>query len=242
VALNQHPEQIATAEAQHQADLAAIKTAEAQVRQREAALGLVRKRLDDTTVRAPRAGLVARRHVNAGEFVKDNTPLFTLVVANPLKYVGSVPERHAPELRVGQPVRLTVEAYPGREFTGTVTRLAPAVDVQTRTMVVEARVPNEGGALRPGFFAKGSVITQPAATAVVVPAEAVTFVAGLSKVFVVADGTVQERLVRVGSRQGPWVEIAAADQPAATVKPGATVATSNLPSLFNGAPITTPAR
>jgi RND family efflux transporter MFP subunit len=235
VALAQHPEQLATAEAQHQADLAAVKTAEAQVRQREAALGITRKRFEDTTVRAPIAGLVARRHVNAGEFVKDNTPLFTIVATTTLKYAGTIPERYAPELRGGQPVRLTVEAYPGQEFTGTVTRLAPAVDVQTRTMALEARVPNESGTLRPGFFAKGSILTQARASAVFVPAEAVTYVAGLSKVFVVAGTTVQERLVRPGGRQGTWVEIADG------IKPGDTVATSNLPALFNGAPVTLPA-
>jgi RND family efflux transporter MFP subunit len=150
--------------------------------------------------------------------------------------VGTVPERHAPALTVGQTVRLTVEAYPGREFTGTVLRLAPAVDVQTRTLVLEARVPNESGALRPGFFAKGSVRTQSAASAVFVPADAITYVAGLSKVFVVSGGTVEERLVRTGDRQGNWVEVAEG------VKAGEPVATSNLPALFNGAPITIASR
>jgi multidrug resistance efflux pump len=218
VALAQHP------------DL--VKGAEAELNRAEAALGIADKRLQDITVRAPIAGLVAKRHVSAGEFVKENTPLFTLVVAHTLKYVGTIPERHAPELQVGQAVRLTVEAYPGREFTGTVLRLAPAVDVQTRTLVLEARVPNESGALRPGFFAKGSVLTQASAPAVVVPADALIYVAGLSKVFVVNGTSVQERLVRPGERQGAWIQIAEG------VKAGETVATSNLPALFNNAPIT----
>jgi RND family efflux transporter MFP subunit len=235
VALAQHPEQLATAEAQYQADLAAVKTAEAQVRQREAVFGIARKRLDDTTIRATIAGQVARRHISAGEYVKENTAIFTIVSANPLKYVGAVPERFAPELRITQPVRLAVEAYPGREFTGTVTRLAPAVDVQTRTVALEARVPNDGGALRPGFFAKGRVLTQAGAPAVFVPAEAVTYVAGLSKVFVVTGASVVERLVRPGDRQGTWVEIPEG------VKAGETLATSNLPALFEGAPVTVPA-
>lgn len=234
VLLAQHPEQLATAEAQYQADLAAIKTAEAQVRQRDAALGIAKKRLEDTTVRAPIAGHVARRHISAGEYVKENTAIFTIVAASQLKYTGTVPERFAPDLKVGQTVKLTVEAYPGKEFTGTVTRLSPAVDVQTRTMALEARVPNDAGALRPGFFAKGSVLTQAGASTVFVPAEAVTYIAGLSKVFVVSGATVQERLVRPGDRQGTWVEIAEG------IKPGDVLATSNLPSLFHGAPISVP--
>lgn len=232
IALAQHPDQVRIAEGQHQSDLAAMKAAEAQVRQREAALALIQKRLADTTVRAPLGGLVARRHISAGEYVKENTAVFTIVVAHPLKYVGTVPERYAPALRTGQTVRLSVEAYPGREFTGTVLRLAPAVEVQTRTLALEARVPNEQGALRPGFFARGHVLTQQDRGAVFVPAEAVTYVAGLSKVFVVAGSTVRERLVRPAERQGNWIEIGEG------VKAGEPVATSNLAALYDGAQVT----
>jgi RND family efflux transporter MFP subunit len=217
VSLAQHPDQ--------------VLAAEAELKRAQAALGIAEKRLRDTTVRSPITGLIARRHVSAGEYIKENTALFTIVVANPLKYVGSVPERHAPALKIGQPVRLSVEAHAGREFGGTVLRVAPAVDVPTRTLMLEARVPNDDGALRPGFFAKGSILTQPRATTVVVPADAVIYVAGLSKVFVVAGTAVEERLVRPGERQGSWIEIAEG------VKAGEPVATSNLPSLFNGAPV-----
>lgn len=208
-----------------------VRAAEAEVRQREAAVGIAEKRLLDTTVRAPIAGLVARRHVSAGEFVKENTPLFTLVVTHPLKYVGTVPERHTPELRDGQTVQLTVEAHGDRVFSGSVTRLAPAVDVATRTLALEARVPNADNALRPGFFAKGSILTRRDPTAVFVPGESVTSVAGVTKVFVVAHGKSEERVVKLASRQGTWIEIAGG------VTAGEVVATSNLPSLFNGAPV-----
>ncbi|MEK7700674.1 MAG: efflux RND transporter periplasmic adaptor subunit [candidate division NC10 bacterium] len=234
MAVTQHPDQMRAAEAQLLSDQAAVKNAAALVRQREAAFGLAQKRLGDTTVRAPIAGLVAKRHLSAGEFVKENTALFTLVVANPLKYVGTVPERRAPELREGQTVRLTVEAYGDKAFIGAVTRLAPAVDVQTRTLVLEARVPNHDGALRPGFFAKGSVLTRQDPAAVFVPGESVTSIAGITKVFVVADGKALERLVKLGARQGTWVEIADG------VKAGETVATSNLAALFDGAPVEPP--
>jgi RND family efflux transporter MFP subunit len=234
LAVAQHPDQVRASQAQLEADQAAIKAAEAQVRQREATVGIVQKRLADTTVRAPIAGHVAKRHVNAGEYVKDNTPLFTLVVIHPVKYLGAVPERQTPELRVGQAVELSVEAHPGRSFAGTVTRIAPTVDVQTRTLALEARVPNPQGALRPGFFAKGSVLTRQDAGAVFVPGEAVHSVAGLTKVFVVANGAARERPVRPGLRQGTWVEIPDG------VKAGEQVATSNLPALFDGAPVELP--
>ena len=119
-----------------------MRAAEAQVTQRQAALGIVQKRLGDTTVRASLTGHVAKRHVSAGEYVKENTALFTIVVAIPLKYVGTVPERQAPDLKIGQTLQLTVEAFGERPFAGTITRIARAVDVVTRTLTVEARVPS----------------------------------------------------------------------------------------------------
>lgn len=231
-ALAQHPDQLRIAQAQLDSDRAALKAADAQVKQREAALGLSQKRLEDTTVRAPLTGAIARRHVSAGEYVRENSALFTLVVSDPLKYTGTIPERFAPEVSPGQPVQLSVEASPGRSFTGRVTRVAPAVDVQTRTLALEARVPNADGRLRAGFFARGAVLTRKQEGVAFVPAEAVVYFVGITKVFVASDGKVQERMVRAGAREAGWVEIIEG------VKPGETVATGNLSQLWNGAPVT----
>jgi multidrug resistance efflux pump len=126
-ARDQHPDQMRMAEAQVDSDRAALRVAEAEVARREPTLGIAVKRLGDTTIRAPFAGLIAKRLVNAGEYVKENTPLFNLVAVDPLKYAGTVPERFAPDLRIGQRIELTVEAYPGRSFAGQVTRVSPAV-------------------------------------------------------------------------------------------------------------------
>lgn len=217
---------------QYRVTQALAQSSAADIQRMEAALGVARKKLQDATIRAPISSAVAKRHVNVGEFVKDGTALFTLVVTDPLKYVGTVPERYAPDLRVGQSVQLGLDAYPGQTFSGQVTRVAPAVDVQTRGLSLEARVPNPDGRLRPGFFAKGAVLTRKDETVTFVPAEAVSYFVGINKVFVVADGKAQERLVKPGSRQGGWVEIVEG------VKAGETVAITNLAQLFNGAPVT----
>jgi multidrug efflux pump subunit AcrA (membrane-fusion protein) len=231
-ALSQHGDQLRAAEAQLEADLGAGKAAEALVRQREAALDLGKKRLTDTVVPAPLTGVVARRHVAVGEFVKDNTPLFTVVAIDPLKYAGTVPERAAPEIRAGQETRLSVDAYGTRAFPAQVTRVAPVVDVPTRTLALEARVPNGQGLLKPGFFARGAVLTRRDARVAFVPAGALAYAVGISKVFAVTNGRVQERLVRAGPREAGWVEILDG------VKPGETVATSGLAQLYDGAPVT----
>jgi RND family efflux transporter MFP subunit len=231
-ALALHPDQVRIAEAQLESDRAGLRVAEAEVARREAALGIQRKRLGDTTIKSSMAGFVARRHMNAGEYVKENTVLFTVVALDPLKFTGTVPERVAPEIKVGQRLDLSVEAYPGQMFAGQVTRLSPAVEVQTRSLALEARVPNGDGRLRPGFFAKGIVLTRKDAAIPFVPAEAVVYFVGISKVFVVADGKAAERVVKAGARQGAWVEIVEG------VKVGDQVAVSNLPQLFDGAPVT----
>ena len=231
-ARDQHPDQMRMAEAQVDSDRAALHVAEAEVQRRDASLGIAKKRLGDTTIRAPFAGVIAKRLVNPGEYVKENTPVFNLVAMDPLKYTGTVPERFAPELKAGQRIELTVEAYPGQSFAGQVTRVSPAVEVQTRSLALEGRVGNADARLRPGFFTKGRVLTRKDASAAFVPAEAVVYFVGISKVFVVTGDKVEERLVKSGARQGAWVEVTEG------VKPGETVAVSNLSQLFNGAPVT----
>src|SRR5262249_48638367 len=163
-----------------------------------------KKRLGDTAIRAPFAGYVAKRHLNAGEFVKENTAVFTLVALDPLKYTGTVPERFAPELKVGQRLDLGVEAYHGPVLSRPGARVSRGVEVQARSLALEGRGANADGKLRPGFFAKGAVLTRKDDAAAFVPAEAVVYFVGISKVFVVSAGKVEERMVRAGARQGAW--------------------------------------
>jgi RND family efflux transporter MFP subunit len=212
---------------------------EAQVRAREADIDrfialvdLAKKRLSDTEILAPIAGEVRQRLVSLGETVKEKTPLFHLVMIDPLKFQGTVPERFAPDIKVEQPVDIQVEAFTDRVFPGRVLRVSPAVDVQTRSLALEVKVPNAEGMLKPGFFAKGQVLTGVSPQAVFAPEEAVYIFVGITKAFVVQDGTVQERQVKTGIRREGWVEITEG------LQSGEIVATSSLPQLYQGAKIT----
>ncbi|MBI2164257.1 MAG: efflux RND transporter periplasmic adaptor subunit [candidate division NC10 bacterium] len=215
-------------EAQYESDRAAAKNAEANVEQASTALELARKRLRDTEIVAPFDGFVRKRLVNVGETYKEKTPLMSLVAIQALKLQGEVPERFAPRLGAGRPVRVEVEAYPGRTFTGTITRVSPAVDVESRTFTVEASVPNPGGVLKPGFFAKASILTGVERNVPFVPEEAVVTFAGIVKVYVIADGKAEERRVTTGQRRDGRVEILEG------VKVGETVASSGLSQLATG--------
>jgi RND family efflux transporter MFP subunit len=211
---------------------------EAQVRAREADLDrfralvdLAKKRLSDTDIVAPIAGEVRQRLVSIGETIKEKTPMLQLVITDPLKFQGTVPERFAPEIKTEQPVDVQVEAFAGKIFPGVVQRVSPAVDVQTRSLALEARVPNPERLLKPGFFAKGSIFIGVNPQAVFVPEEAVYLYVGISKVFVVHDGVAQEKQVKTGLRREGWVEIAEG------IQAGDVVATSSLPQLYQGAKV-----
>lgn len=104
------------AEAQLQSELSSVQVAESEIKQREAALGLARKKLGDVTLTAPINGAIAKRHVNPGEFLKENMSVFTIVRSDPLKYTGTVPERAALALQPRQTVRFQVDAAPGQTF------------------------------------------------------------------------------------------------------------------------------
>ena len=171
-------------------------------------------------------GLASFGQLGVDIFPKVDLPTITITTRLP----GAAPEEI--ESQISKRIELTVEAYPGMTFPGEVTRLSPAVEVQTRSLALEGRVGNTDGRLRPGFFTKGQVLTRKEGAVAFVPAESVVYFVGISKVVVVANGKVEERVVRAGGRQGPRVEILDG------VKVGETVAASNLSQLFDGAPVT----
>src|SRR5574337_2200680 len=206
-----------------------------QLREQQAALELARRNLQYTVVRAPIDGSVKERDVAIGQYVAggsmQNTKLLMLVRNDPLKLRASVPERFQGQIRAGQEVKVQVEDYPGREFSGSVNRVGPAVFTDTRTFPIEARVPNHDGLLKPGSFGKAWLQIRVDRGIAFVPEEAVYYFVGITKAFVVKDGVVEERQITVGERQDGLVEIVEG------LKPGERVATSRLSQLFGGAPV-----
>jgi len=204
---------------------------EADIDRFRALVDLAHKHLSDTEIVAPISSEVQQRLVSIGEGVKEKTPLLHLVVTDPLKLQGTVPERFAPEIKIEQPVDVQVEAFTEQVFSGMVQRVSPAVDVQTRSLALEAKVPNSAGLLKPGFFAKGLILIGVNPQAVFVPEEAVYAFVGITKAFVVRDGTAQERQVKTGVRTNSLVEVTEG------LQPGETVATSGLAQLYQGAKV-----
>jgi RND family efflux transporter MFP subunit len=199
-----------------------------QVEQYKASLQLQRKRLRDTTVRAPFAAYVKERQVTVGQYVRVNTPLFTLVKINPIRLRAEVPERMAPWIQIGQAAEVSVEAYPDRRFEGRVWRISPTVDQSKRTFLVEALIQNPGGELKPGSYAKARIRTNKFEQVYLVPVRAVNYVLGTNKVYAVRGNTVEPREVKLGDRFGQEVEIVEG------VRPGERVAITQLNRLESG--------
>lgn len=173
----------------------------------KAVLDLQRKKLRDTVVRAPYDAHVKERQVTAGQYVRANTPLFTLVKTNPIRLRVEIPERMAPWVKEGQMADVSVEAFPDRGFQGKIWRISPTVDQSKRTFIIEALIQNPSGELKPGSYARARVKTSRFEEIRLVPFRAVNYVLGSYKAFVVKGDTVEARDVKLGDRFGQDVEI-----------------------------------
>ena len=147
------------AEAAYQAAIEGVRSLGASLEDRRAAYELAQKKLSDASIKAPVSGSVSERLVQPGEFIKEDTPVITLVQMNPLKLITAVQEKYAGAIHPGMPVQFSVEPFPGEVFHGEIVSISPSVDQQTRTFPIEAELPNPDYRLKPGFFAKGVILT-----------------------------------------------------------------------------------
>jgi membrane fusion protein (multidrug efflux system) len=205
-----------------------VRNIRASISARKAGLALAEKKLSDARVLAPLGGFIKERLIAEGQYLKANGPVVTIVQTSPLKLRVEVPETAITSVRTGRPVQFSVDAYPERRFEGKITRVAPSLNQQSRTLRVEAIVNNPEGVLKPGLFARVTIQTDRRDTALVVPSAAVFSFAGLEKVFVIQDGKIAERIVRTGSHLDDVIEITEG------VTSGELVAVSNLGSLQQG--------
>ena len=197
-------------EAARQQYRVAVNSAEQSYRSLEAArarVSLARKSMSDTAVRAPFAGLVAERVVSVGDYVTKGARVATVVSIDPLRVELSVPEQAVAQVKVGQQVRLTVDAYPNEEFAATIRFVSPALRVDQRALTVEAIAPNRDGRLKPGLFATALIRQGDPTPALTIPAAAVETLSGTSRVYVVKDSRAEERIVTLGEKAAGKVEI-----------------------------------
>jgi membrane fusion protein, multidrug efflux system len=164
-------------------------------------------RLGKTVIRAPFAGVVGLRKISPGAYVSPGQDIVRLESIDSLKLDFRIPETFLARLGKNQTVNLQVDAFPKEKFSGSVYAIEPSIDEQTRTILARARIANTGGKLRPGMFARVSLVLDTHANAVLIPEQAIVPKGQQSFVFRVVEGKAKLTQVTTGKRSDGEVEI-----------------------------------
>lgn len=191
---------LARAEAGLETARQSVQLRQAELAQRESELAIARQRLADCKIRSPIDGFVQTRWVNRGEYLAAGARVVELVRVDPLRLRVALPEREAQRVAAGQAVEVQLDgAEPAAvSARGVVARVAPAFDSESRSLLIEADIPNPGS-LRPGHFVRARIHTG-VRSSPSVPRSAVVSFAGLDKVLTVRDGKAVEVPVTLGER------------------------------------------
>ena len=232
-------------EARYQAALAQTDLARAQFEQAKARLDELKITLANTVIRSPVDGFVGKRFLDPGASVGPNVPVASVVDIRTVRMVANLIEKDSKRVPPGTTAGIEVDAFPGEQFKGRVSRVAPVFDPATRTAEMEIEIPNAGFRLKPGMYARVRLTVDSKADALTVPRSAVVDVEGRPGVFVAeaagadgpsagppggGDGVMTARFlpVQTGIRDGEEIEITSG------VEPGTRVVTTGAGALKNG--------
>ena len=197
------------AQAMVDTDAGNLKVARAQVLAQQAVI-------DEKTIHAPFAGRLGVRQVDLGQYVAAGTTIVTLQALDPMFVDFYLPQQAVGQIKVGQAVAVTVDAYPGKTFAGEVSSLNSKVDSMSRMLQVRATIANPEKLLLPGMFATATAARGPAQSLVTIPQTAVAYNPYGSLVYVVHDGKdpngqpnklVKQQFVTTGATRGDQVSI-----------------------------------
>lgn len=188
-----------------EAEITGARAAETQA---DAALALARKRLADAFIKAPIAGIVARRNIDPGDMANPAGPLLDIVQMDTVQATVRVLEADLADIRVGGPARVLLRTLE-LPVDASITRISPTVDRVARTAEIHVEMRNPGGAARPGMFARVLLPTHVRPNAVLLPRDAVVedAQAGRAHVYVVADGRARRVSIALGLTEGATVEV-----------------------------------
>ncbi|MBI5014931.1 MAG: efflux RND transporter periplasmic adaptor subunit [Deltaproteobacteria bacterium] len=219
--------------ADHDGAVARARLAQAQVDDLRAARA-------KKAVRAPFTGRLGLRLVNLGQVLNAGEPIVSLQALDPIFADFLLPQQELAQVKLGQTVRLTSDALPGELVTGRVSAIDPAVDASTRSVRVQATVPNPGERLRPGLYVTVAVVLPGRRQVLTVPATAILYAPYGDSVFVVegtksgeggrvAKGLVlRQQVVKLGEKRGDFASVTSG------LSAGAVVATTGVFKLRNG--------
>lgn len=209
-----------------------VDTAEATAAQARANIAETRATLAKKRIVAPFDGRLGLRLVNVGQFLNKGDAVVTLEAIDPIYADFTLPQQDVTNLKVGLPVRVSIDAFPDRTFEGSVEAVDPRVDADTRSLRVRAIVPNKDEILRPGMFARVSVLLPDRLDVIVVPATSIVYSPYGNSVYVVArksgEPAAEQRFITVGPKRGDQASLLSG------VKPGEEVVTAGQTKLRPG--------
>jgi multidrug efflux system membrane fusion protein len=195
---------------------ATVDTAQAAFDQANAGIAKTQAIISQKLVRAPFDGELGVRHVEVGQFLTAGTQIVTLTDLSTLYANFTTTEKESAALKVGQIVRIVVDAYPGRTFEGRITTIEPQINTDTRNIHVQATIDNPDHILKPGMFAMTTVVLPDKPPVITVPETAVDYTLYGDSVFLIAekkenDGktslTAVRTFVRTGNRINGRAEV-----------------------------------
>jgi membrane fusion protein, multidrug efflux system len=212
--------------------------ADAVFRQNQASVDQFKALIARKTLRAPFDGVAGIRQVNLGQYLKEGDMVVTLQAFDPIYVNFSLPQQDLSKLIIGEPVQLRVDAFPDQIFNGAITAINSLVDQATRNVQVQATFKNSDFRLRPGMFAKVSVVLSERQNVVAIPATAIHYAPYGDSIFVVSElkdpqgkeyKGVKEQFIRTGQSRGDMIAVVSG------LKPGDEVVTSGVFRLKSGA-------
>jgi membrane fusion protein, multidrug efflux system len=215
--------------------------ASATFRQAQGAVDQFNALIARKTLRAPFDGVTGIRQVNLGQYLKEGDMVVTLQAFDPIYVNFSLPQQDLSKLVVGEPVALRVDAFGDQTFKGAITAINSLVDQATRNIQVQATLENHDWRLRPGMFAKVSVIMSERQSVVAIPATAIHYAPYGDSIFIVSQlkdqqgkeyQGVKEQFIKLGQARGDMIAILSG------LKPGDEVVTSGVFRLKSGAKVT----
>lgn len=173
----------------------------------QASYNLARLELDYTQIRAPINGVVSERYVKLGNTIKLGDPLYRVTSLDPLVAYVHVPEREFSQISAGQPVHIGIDALTGPPIIADVTRVSPIVDPATGTFKITVEISDDERRIKPGMFARISIVYDKHENVIQVPRSAVIESAGEKSVFVVEDGVGIRKNVQTGFGSEGMIEV-----------------------------------
>ncbi|MFA5115266.1 MAG: efflux RND transporter periplasmic adaptor subunit [Candidatus Omnitrophota bacterium] len=188
-------------------------------------------KFEKAPVESPIRGVIGRVYVDKGTSVTPETPVALVVNMDTAKIELNIPEKYIPLVSLGQSAQISLQAYPQEEFVGTVSKISPVLDLDTRSAPIELSIPNSDHRLKSGMFAQVRLIIKEHKDVPAVLKEAIMGKPPQNYVYVVEGGVCRQKSVSLGIRQGAYYEVAKG------LKDGDLVVVMGQQKLYDGAKV-----